>query len=199
MDVTAATTFGISALALCAAPGPAIASLLLVARNHSFQRTLVYNGGIILGLSLSAIASAIGLFSLIQAIPSAEKGLTFLAFGYFLYLSYRIITAPVGQTIERPNQLAHFASAVFLGLANPKGYVVFLSLFASHTIMQDQIHADILVKLSLTFLSLILVCSLWMYVGIVIGKMSLSHRIEHYTNWILGGLVFATAVMTLLG
>src|SRR3954469_4906734 len=95
--------FSLAAIALLGSPGPAIAALLAVAKGQGLRRGLVFYGGLQVGLALAAAASAVGLFSVLQAFPAVLTAMSIMATMYLMYIAYKIAVAPVGLPEEASN------------------------------------------------------------------------------------------------
>src|SRR5258707_13402559 len=88
-----------SATALLGSPGPGIAALLAVGRVEGWGSLRFYLG-LQLGLAIAFGATAVGLLTLLEAIPFAMKAMMLASAGYLTYLAYQIATAPVGSALQ---------------------------------------------------------------------------------------------------
>src|ERR1700682_1770043 len=105
------------------AAGPAPAPLSLTATGSGFgaRRGAAYLAGIVIGMVAVMAVVASGLVGLLLAVPGATPVVTVLAAAYFLYLAWRIATAPplAADTAER--RPPTFVGGLLLSLVNPKG------------------------------------------------------------------------------
>lgn len=194
MDVLALGAFVVSATALLGSPGPGIAALVAVGRAQGFVPGLRYYAGLQVGLALAAGITAAGLAWVLDAFPAALMALALVATAYLLYLAYRIATSPVGTALDSraasPSPLAGLA----LGIANPKAFVAFASLFASHAIVSNSAKADLALKWTLCVVVMVVVDLAWLLVGVALNRANLRPMTERVLNHgLAAALVVAAA------
>ncbi len=187
-----------SATALLGSPGPAIAALVVVGRAEGLASGLRYYAGLQLGLAVASAICAIGLSSLLTAIPSAIWILNILSTGYLLYLAYKIATAPVGLASGRKQMDSSVRAGVLLALTNPKAYVAFATLFASRPIVNTSHGADEAVKWILCVLVMLVVDIVWLLVGVSLHRAALRPAIERILNVGLGATILGAAAMAFI-
>ena len=86
--------FILAALALAGSPGPATLSLAATGAAFGARRGLGYMTGINLGMLGVITVTASGVVGILLALPGATPLISVVAGGYFLYLAFRIATAP---------------------------------------------------------------------------------------------------------
>ena len=86
--------FLLAAVALAGSPGPATLSLTATGAAFGARRGIAYLAGIVVGMVAVMAVVASGLVGLLLAVPGATPVVTVLAAAYFLYLAWRIATAP---------------------------------------------------------------------------------------------------------
>ncbi|WP_448956610.1 LysE family translocator [Labrys neptuniae] len=194
MDTIALGIFLAAGIGLLGSPGPAIAALIAVGRAQGFIGGLPYFLGLQLGLATAAGVTAAGLFSLLAALPSALHVMTIAATAYLIYLAYKIASSPVGEPARTGNG-AHSspASGFLLGVTNPKAYLAFASLLASYTLFKGNAQQDAFIKWLLLVVVMIAVDIVWLYVGVLLRRLSLSPRSERVLNVTLGLTVLIAA------
>ena len=198
MDEIALGLFVVSAIALLGSPGPGIAALLAIGKADGFVGGLRFFGGLQLGLAAVAAVSAAGLFSLVQLVPGAAQAMMIAAAIYLLWLAWKIASAPVGAATTENTVLSSFTAGMFLGLSNPKAYIVFVSLFASQPIVIASRHGDTVLKWLLVVLVIISVDLFWLMVGASLRRASLSPRAERVLNVTLGVMIVAATLLSIL-
>lgn len=191
MDWLALALFTTSAIALLGSPGPAIASLLAIGRADGLAHGLRYYAGLQVGLALAAGVSALGLFSLLQLVPSALVAMSLAAALYLIYLSYKIATAPVGPDESRGRTPSSPVAGLFLGVSNPKAYVAFLSLFASHAIIAGNQQADSAIKWVLCVVVMMVVDIAWLLIGVALKQVRMRPSAERAVNVGLALMILA--------
>ena len=85
--------------------------------------------GIDIGMLGVMAITASGAVGVLLALPGAAPLVTALAGAYFLYLAYRIATAPPLSETTGQQAPPSFVAGVLLSLVNPKGYAAMAALF----------------------------------------------------------------------
>jgi threonine/homoserine/homoserine lactone efflux protein len=198
MGVPLATgLFMASATALLGSPGPGIAALLAVGRVEGW-RALRFYAGLQLGLAMAFGATAVGLLSLLQAVPFAMRVLTLMAAGYLIHLAYHIACAPVGSTPQSSQARSSIKSGFLLGIANPKAYIAFASLLASQTLVERDPQVDVFFKWTICVVVAIVVDLAWLYAGVKLRRAELRPPAERILNFTLAATILLAAIFTLL-
>ena len=81
-------------VALTGSPGPATLSLTATGAAFGIRRGLAYGAGITLGMLAVMGLTASGVVTAVLILPGLAPLVTALAALYFLYLAFRIATAP---------------------------------------------------------------------------------------------------------
>lgn len=200
MDHLAVGLFLVAATGLLGSPGPAIAALLAVGKAEGFVGGLRYYAGLQAGLAAAAAASAAGLVSLLAAFPPVLHAMQVAATAYLVYLAWKIASSPVDATAtDEARQVRSSPAAGFaLGVTNPKAYVAFASLMASHTLVGGDASADGLLKWLLIVLVTVVVDLAWLMAGVALGRARLPPRAERALNLVLAAMILAAATLALL-
>lgn len=127
---------GISVLVIVT-PGPdtalTVRNTLLGGRPHGLATAL----GVSTGQGLWALATSLGLASLLRASEPAFLALKLVGGAYLVYLGAqalvsawrgRVTAAPPGARVDRPRSLAAYRQGLFSNLGNPKMAVFFTTL-----------------------------------------------------------------------
>jgi threonine/homoserine/homoserine lactone efflux protein len=186
-----------SAAALLGSPGQGIAALLAVGRVEGWGGLRLY-AGLQLGLAIAFGATAVGLLSLLEAVPFAVRVMTLVSAGYLIYLAYQMATVPVGSTPQRAQAQSSLMSGFVLGIANPKAYVAFASLLASQTLVEHDPQVDVLLKWFLCVIVAIVVDLAWLFVGVRLQRAALRPLTERILNFTLAATILLAAIVTLL-
>ena len=100
----AVSAFILAALALTGSPGPNTLSVAAVGASFGRVRGLGYMIGLNVGMLAVITIVGTGVAGIILALPGFAPIVTILAGAYFLYLAYRIATAPRSpQPANRPH------------------------------------------------------------------------------------------------
>ena len=115
-------------------PGPNNISSALMGLNFSYGKTLPYLFGIISGAASITFTCGLLSGSILEAIPSLDRGLRWFGAAYILWLAW--MTLKTSWKLDRadsPPKLPGFKEGVFLQLLNPKLFVFAVSLFLRHS------------------------------------------------------------------
>jgi threonine/homoserine/homoserine lactone efflux protein len=198
LDTANLALFAVAATVLLGSPGPGIAALTSVGRRKGLVGGLRFYGGLQVGLAAAAAISAAGLFSAVQALPFAQRALAIVATVYLLFLAWKIATAPVGVADEASDLAETALGGALLGVTNPKAYIAFASLMAAYPIASQRPPLDLGIKWLVCVVVMVTVDLAWLALGVAVGKARLSPRAERTMNWIMGGLILATALLAFL-
>jgi threonine/homoserine/homoserine lactone efflux protein len=154
-----------SATALLGSPGPGIAALLALGRAKGWG-SLRFYVGLQLGLAIAFGTTAVGLLTLLEAVPFAMRAMMLASAGYLTFLAYQIATAPLVSASQLAPARSSLLSGFVLGIANPKAYIAFASLLASQTLVEHDRQIDALLKWAICVTVAIVVDIVWLYVGV---------------------------------
>lgn len=195
-----AALFVVAAAGLLGSPGPGIAALIAIGRREGFKGGMGFYGGLQIGLALAAGLSAVGLFSILTALPVVTTALKVIATVYLLLLGYQIAISPSTGMTSPVRTVASTPVAGFIfGMANPKAYLAFASLLAFPAIIDKAgSRIDLAVKWGLCVLVMIVVDAVWLWFGAVTRVWNLNHRRERLVNVAMGLVVVLSATVTFI-
>lgn len=162
--------FLIAAIALAGSPGPATLSLAAAGAAFGARRGLAYLMGIVLGMVAVMAIVASGMVGLLLAVPGVAPVVAVLAALYFLWLAWRIATAPPLSEEGARGAPPTLMAGILLSLVNPKGYVAMAALYSGFTLLPDRLAADVALKLALLTLVIALVNIGWLMAGAALTR-----------------------------
>jgi threonine/homoserine/homoserine lactone efflux protein len=162
--------FIVAGFALAGSPGPATLSLAASGAAFGARRGLAYMAGINLGMAGVMAITATGVVGVLLALPGAIPVVTVLSGGYFLYLAFRIATAPPLTERDEQRVPPSFAAGVFLSLVNPKGYAAMAALFSGFALVRERLALDAVAKAAVTAAVIILVNLAWLFAGAALTR-----------------------------
>src|SRR5690606_17149197 len=108
-----------AALALAGSPGPNTLSLAAIGAAYGWRRGRNYLIGLSLGMALVIALVGSGVTGLVFLVPGARPAVIAIASAYFIWLAWKIATAPplgeAGGNASPPGPMA----AVLVSLTNP--------------------------------------------------------------------------------
>jgi len=174
--------FVLAAVALAGSPGPNTLSLTAAGAAFGARRTVGYFIGLLAGMAAVMAIVASGLVGVLLAVPGVTPVVTAAAAIYFVYLAYRIATAPPlteGAALGRPPT---FAAGVMLSLVNPKGYAAMAALFSGFVLVRDRLLLDFGAKTMLLVAIIALVNVGWLFAGAALNRYFRDPRTSRIVN-----------------
>jgi hypothetical protein len=129
--------FLLAGFALAGSPGPNTLSLVATGAAFGTRRGLPYMVGLTIGVVAVMAITATGVMGVVLAMPGATPAVTVAAGAYFVYLAFRIATAPplseAGKAGREPTLVAGIAQS----LVNPKAYAAMAALFSGFILVRN--------------------------------------------------------------
>ncbi len=191
------TAFLLAAFALTGSPGPNTLSAAAVGASFGRLRGLRYVAGLVVGVMLVALVVGTGISGAILALPGVTPVITALAIIYFLYLAWKIATAPaIGELESTDASPPRLIDGIFVTLANPKAYAAMAALFSGYVLIAGNPLVDGLWKAALILGVIIIVNVLWLMTGAELARHLRSPRAARAVN-IAFALLLLASVATL--
>lgn len=166
MSLPELVAFVFAALALVGSPGPNTLSVAAVGASYGRRRGLEYMAGLSLGVMLVLALTATGLGAVILGIPGVAPVITGVALAYFLYLAYRIATAPpIGSLAQADGPAPRWHQGIAVSLTNPKAYAAMGALLSGPSLNDASAMADMLSKTLVTLIIVFVVNLAWLSFG----------------------------------
>ena len=172
-------------------PGPATISLAGIGSSFGFHNGRHYLLGIVLGTTGVLILIACGITTLILAIPALVMALTTLALLYIVYLAWKIASAPVLVSSVSATEAPSLTSGFMLAIANPKAFAAIGAVYSSHSLINDDLIADSILKIVALVAVIVVVNTAWLLFGAAFSKLLSNPKLGRIAN-------MAFAVMLLL-
>lgn len=187
--------FIVAALALAGSPGPATLSLTATGAAFGARRGAAYLAGIVLGMIVVMAVVASGTVGLLLAVPGATPVVGALAGAYFLYLAWRIATAPPLTEDAAERRAPTFAAGLLLSLINPKGYAAMAALYSGFVLVHDRLALDIAAKMIVLTLIIAAVNMAWLVAGAALTRFFREPRSNRVINIAFAGLLVLSVVL----
>jgi threonine/homoserine/homoserine lactone efflux protein len=190
--------FALAGIALAGTPGPATLSLAAAGAAFGWRPALAYGAGITIGMAPVMGAVAAGLAGLLLALPGVAPLLLGFAVAYFLYLAFRIATAPPLAASGAARRPPAFLGGLFLSLVNPKGWAAMAALFSGFVLAPGRPLLDAAAK-TLLLLTIIAAVNLaWLAAGTALAGRMRDPRASRAVNLAFALLLLAALALALL-
>jgi threonine/homoserine/homoserine lactone efflux protein len=190
--------FLLAGFALAGSPGPATLSLAATGAAFGARRGLGYMVGIDLGMVAVMALTASGIVGVLLAAPAAAVAVTVLAAAYFLYLAYRIATAPPLAENAGERREPSFIAGMALALVNPKAYAAMAALFSGFVLVRGQLALDAAIKLTVLEAIIVAVNLAWLTAGAALTRFFREPRSNRIINVAFAMLLVASVAAALL-
>lgn len=190
-------SFILAGLALAGSPGPNTLSLAATGAAFGVRRSLGYMTGVVVGMVAVMAITATGVMGVLLTLPGAAPLVTAMAAAYFVYLAFRIATAPPLTEDSKPRRRPSFAAGVFLSLVNPKAYAAMAALFSGFMLVREQIEMDVAAKIIVLTAIIVTVNLAWLIAGAALTRFFRDPRTNRIINVTFAVLLVASVAFAL--
>ncbi|HVJ43447.1 MAG TPA: LysE family translocator [Dongiaceae bacterium] len=201
--------FILAGLVLAGSPGPATLSLAATGAAFGTRPGLPYLMGLVVGMVLVMAIVATGASAVVLAMPGIAPAVTLAAAVYFLYLAWRIATAPpiaaasrvAGAPVtaaRRQERLPGFRGGVLLSLFNPKGYAAMAALFSGFVLIPGRFDLDAALKTAVLTGIIGAVNIAWLGAGAALTRFFRDPRTSRKLNLGFAVLLIASVAAAML-
>jgi len=141
---------------------------------------------------------ASGMVGLLLAVPGATPVVTAIAAIYFVWLAWRIATAPPLTEEAGDRRPPHFMGGLGLSLINPKGYAAMAALFSGFVLLRGQVALDVGFKIGLLTLLIAAVNILWLMSGALLTRFFRDPRTNRIVNVAFAVALLASVVLAVM-
>lgn len=186
--------FLVAALALTGSPGPNTLSLAAVGSGFGRRRGLSYMIGLNIGMALVIALTGSGVSAAVLAFPAVEPVVVAAAILYFLWLAWRIATAPPISKTKGPSHTPRWHQGVAISLLNPKAYAAMSALFTTPALTALPPWGEALTKATILWVVIWLVNVCWLTAGAALAPWLRNPRASRVIN-----ICFAIALLLSVG
>lgn len=190
--------FLLAGIALAGSPGPATLSLAAAGAAFGARRVVGYLAGIVVGMVGVMVVTASGLVGLLLAVPGATPVVTVAAAVYFVWLAWRIATAPALAAENAERRPPRFVGGLGLSLVNPKGYAAMAALFSGFALLRGRPALDAGVKIALLTAVIVAVNLLWLLAGAMMTRLFRDPRTNRIVNVAFAGSLLASVGLAVM-
>lgn len=187
--------FLIASFALIASPGPNTLTIAASGAAFGSRRSLPIMAGLVSGMVIVMAMTATGLAGLVLTVPGAIPVVSGLVVAYFVYLAFRIATAPPLGKNQDGRRPPSFSGGLTICIANPKAYAAMTAVFSGFLLVHDSPMADALAKIGLLTVMIILVNIAWLLTGVALTRLFRDPRANRSINLAFAGMLLATLVL----
>ncbi len=190
--------FIVAGFALAGSPGPATLSLAATGAAFGRRGALGYVTGLTVGMVLIMVVTATGIAGLLLALPGVRPAVLTIAAAYFLYLSFRIATAPPLADTAAGRRPPTFHAGVVLNLVNPKAYAAVAALFSGFVLVEGRLGLDAAAKIGILIAVIVIVNLVWLTAGAALTRFFRDPRTNRVINVVFAGLLVVSVAFALI-
>ncbi|MBL4732768.1 MAG: LysE family translocator [Rhizobiaceae bacterium] len=190
--------FLIAAFALTGSPGPNTLSLVAVGSAYGRKRGLRYMLGLNLGMVLVIAITGSGISGLLFAVPFVAPIVIGIAALYFIFLAFKIATAPPLKEAESNTKDPKWFEGVIISLLNPKAYAAMATLFSSAMLLSTNLWIEGLFKTGILVLVIVVVNVAWLLLGAALTPYFRNERSSRIINIGFAILLLVSVASTLI-
>ena len=190
--------FVLAGLALAGSPGPNTLSLAATGAAFGARRGAGYMAGIVIGMLAVMAIMATGVLGLLLTLPGATPIVAVISGAYFVYLAFRIATAPPLSDNAEVRRQPSVGAGIFQSLINPKAYAAMAALFSGFVLVRGQLALDVAVKIALVTVILIVVNVAWLKAGAALTRFFREPRMNRLINVAFAALLLVSVSAALL-
>lgn len=190
--------FLVAAVTLTGSPGPNTLSLAATGAAFGVRRGLVYLVGLCAGMACVIAAVATGVTGVLLALPGAKPVLIGAAVAYFVYLAWRIATAPPLAAETGSGRQPGFLGGMLLSLVNPKAYAAMAALFSGFVLLAARPVLDTAAKAAIVLAVILAVNICWLGGGALLTRFFRDPRASRILNILFAILLLGSLAISLL-
>jgi threonine/homoserine/homoserine lactone efflux protein len=190
--------FVIAGFALAGSPGPATLSLAAAGAAFGGRRVLGYVAGLTFAMVIIMAVTATGIAGVLLALPGIKPVVLAAAAAYFLYLAFRIATAPPLSDTAADRRAPSFLAGVVLNLVNPKAYAAMAALFSGFVVIGGHLALDAATKIAILTGVIVSVNLAWLFGGTALTRTFRDPTTNRAINVMFAVLLVASVVLALI-
>lgn len=190
--------FVAAAILLIITPGPGVLSLAGVGSAFGFRAGLKYFIGLFVGNNLVGLFVISGVGALVLADPVTRTVLLVLSSSYLIYLASTIALSGSNIGFKGYTHKPGIKSGVLLQIINPKAYVVNSTMYSGFLLFENAYLLEVIIKVLIVNTIWIPVHFLWLYIGVFIKRLDLSHSIQRTINYFMATAMVLVVVLSVI-
>lgn len=190
--------FVAAAILLIITPGPGVLSLAGVGSAFGFRAGLKYFIGLFVGNNLVGVFVISGVGALVLADPVTRTVLLVLSSIYLIYLASTIALSGSNIGFKGYTHKPGVKSGVLLQIINPKAYVVNSTMYSGFLLFENAYFLEVIIKVLIVNTIWIPVHFLWLYIGVFIKRLDLSHSIQRTINYFMAIAMVLVVVLSVI-
>jgi threonine/homoserine/homoserine lactone efflux protein len=190
--------FVLAGFALAGSPGPNTLSLAATGAAFGARNGIGYMAGLAVGMIVVMAVTGTGAMSILLALPAATPIVTVIVAAYFVYLAFRIATAPPLAELPDERRKPSFAAGLLLSLVNPKAYAAMAALFSGFELVKGRFALDIAAKVAVTTVIVVVVNIAWLLAGTALTRFLREPTANRIINVTFAVLLLASVAFAFL-
>ena len=192
------TTFTLAVFFAIITPGPGVLTSAGIGANFGFKPGLRFVTGLFIGNNGVYLAVALGIFSVLETLPTLRLILAIASLLYFFYLAMKIAFAGTQVAFINPTNPPGIVNGVLLQFINPKAYAVNAFFLTNFPLFPENPTTEIAIKCLVINLFWIPIHFGWLSLGIWIQRLELSNTKQRLINITMSITMLLVVVLAIL-
>lgn len=177
-------------------PGGATTLATASGARFGFTRSIPLVLGIAIGLALLAGVAALGLGSLLLAMPALQNVVKAIGSAYLLWLAWRIARSGPPNAGDGPARPVTLVNGILLLWLNPKGWAMTVGAAASFALLADGPHRLAILLGTAFGLAACVSLALWCALGALLARLLRTPRHWRMLNFAMAVLLALSIIPT---
>jgi len=176
-------------------PGPNNMMLTASGANFGFRKTIPHIAGIIMGMTVLYILSALGIGGLFYSFPQIQIFLKVAGSAYLIYFALRLMFSKRSENRKSVSKPLNILQALGFQFLNPKALMITITAVSAYSSKGKLYITSILIMIT-SFIIIGTICiSMWAGFGAAIGSFLKNDRVFRLFNISLGILTASTVII----
>ena len=175
-------------------PGPGVLTTAGIGANFGFQAGFRFVAGLFVGNNSVYLAVALGMFTVLEAVPTLRMALAVISLLYLLYLALKIALAGAKVAFINPTEPPGFWGGVLLQFVNPKAYAVNAFFLSNFALLDQAPVMEVALKFFIINLFWVPIHFIWLGMGVGLQRLDLAPGIQRAIN-----IAMALAMLLVVG
>ncbi|QEN04627.1 LysE family translocator [Thiospirochaeta perfilievii] len=185
------------AITMSITPGPNNIMLTTSGANYGFLRTIPHILGVVTGVAILNIISALGLNRVFEAYPNIHIILKYIGMIYMLFLAVKIARSSEPKSHKGMQKPLNFIQAILFQALNPKAVIMSLTAITVYS-LKGEMFTKSIYYIVITFLIFgTLSISTWALFGTLIKNVLKNPKHLKFFNYTMGAFCGISALLLL--
>ncbi len=176
-------------------PGPNNMMLTTSGANFGFRRTIPHIAGVIMGMTVLYILSALGICGLFYTFPRLHLFLKISGSAYLIYFAFRLMVSKRSEYRKSASKPLNILQALGFQFLNPKALMITITAVSAYSLKGEYYVTSVIIMITAFMFIGTLCISIWAGFGAAMGSLLKNDRVFRLFNITLGILTASTVIL----